>query len=59
MDVASATERESVVEEIERDWGGVDVLINNAGISYRSVIEHMTEQDELDQFSTNFSVRWH
>lgn len=29
-------------------------VINNAGISYRAVIEHMTEEDELLQFRTNF-----
>jgi len=30
------------------------VLINNAGISYRSVIEHMTEKDEQKQMATNY-----
>jgi NAD(P)-dependent dehydrogenase (short-subunit alcohol dehydrogenase family) len=53
LDVNSAPEREAIIAEIERDWGGVDILINNAGISYRSVVEHMTAKDEQLQFSTN------
>jgi NAD(P)-dependent dehydrogenase (short-subunit alcohol dehydrogenase family) len=53
LDVTVSEERRAVVEEIERDFGGVDILINNAGISYRSVVEHMTEEDEWLQFKTN------
>lgn len=54
MDVTSPFERESVVEEILNKFGRVDVLINNAGIAYRSVIEHI-EPDELGrQMNTNF-----
>jgi NAD(P)-dependent dehydrogenase (short-subunit alcohol dehydrogenase family) len=54
LDVTSEAERTALISEIERDWGGVDILINNAGISYRSVVEHLTEQDEQLQFSTNY-----
>lgn len=54
LDVTSADDREKVVAEIERDWGGVHVLVNNAGIAYRAVIEHMSEADELAQMQTNY-----
>ncbi|MFQ3224903.1 MAG: NAD(P)-dependent dehydrogenase (short-subunit alcohol dehydrogenase family) [Lentimonas sp.] len=54
LDVTSAAERTALITEIEQDWGGVDILINNAGISYRSVVEHLTEQDEQHQFNTNY-----
>jgi short-subunit dehydrogenase len=42
-----------LIQKIDQDEGGVDILINNAGISYRSVVEHMTEEDEWLQFKTN------
>lgn len=54
LDVTSEKDREKLLSEVNQLWGGVDVLVNNAGISYRSVIEHMTENDELLQMSTNY-----
>jgi NAD(P)-dependent dehydrogenase (short-subunit alcohol dehydrogenase family) len=40
LDVVVEAERTAVIEELERDFGGVDVLINNAGVAYRAVVEH-------------------
>ncbi|MEN0059115.1 MAG: SDR family oxidoreductase [Bdellovibrio sp.] len=54
LDVVSDTDRERLIREISHVWGGVDILINNAGISYRSVIEHMTDKDEELQMATNY-----
>lgn len=54
MDVTNEEERKSLIREITKKWGGVDVLINNAGISYRSVVEHMTDPDEQKQMATNY-----
>jgi len=54
LDVTLAGEREAVIEEAGWRWGGVDILVNNAGISYRSVVEHMTEEEELHQLQTNY-----
>ncbi len=54
LDVTSAYQRETLIDEIRNKWGGVNVLVNNAGISYRSVVEHMTETDEVRQMATNY-----
>ena len=54
LDVTNAAEREAVVEEANRRWGGVDVLLNNAGISLRSVVEHVAEVDLIFQMNVNF-----
>jgi len=54
LDVTSAEQREAIIAEAERDWGGVDILINNAGVSYRAVVEHVVEQERLAQMDVNF-----
>lgn len=54
LDVTSAKEREDLMAEIGELWSGVNILVNNAGISYRSVVEHMTDTDEEIQFATNY-----
>ncbi|CAM2007699.1 SDR family NAD(P)-dependent oxidoreductase [Acanthopleuribacter pedis] len=59
LDLLVPEEADSLVAEIQRDWGGVDVLINNAGICYRAVIEHLTDRDEQHQFAVNFFGAMH
>jgi NAD(P)-dependent dehydrogenase (short-subunit alcohol dehydrogenase family) len=54
LDVTDEGQRKYLVDELTKLWGGINVLVNNAGISYRSVIEHMTEEDEYKQMATNY-----
>lgn len=54
LDVTNEWQRDQLIAEIREKWQGVNVLVNNAGISYRAVVEHMTEQDEWAQMSTNY-----
>lgn len=35
-------------------WRGVNILINNAGVSYRAVVEHMNITEEQHQFEVNY-----
>lgn len=54
LDVTVEEEREQLVQEITSLWGGINILVNNAGLSYRAVVEHMTEKEEQHQFSINY-----
>lgn len=54
LDVISEQDRVTLMREIDEKWGGVNVLVNCAGISYRAVLEHMTEADEFKQMNTNY-----
>jgi hypothetical protein len=54
LDVTIENERNRLIEEIEKTWEGVNILVNNAGVSYRAVVEHMSSQEEQHQFETNY-----
>ncbi len=54
LDVTSHNERMNLILEINQRLGGVDILINNAGFSYRSVVEHVHEDERIKQIETNF-----
>jgi len=56
LDVTDAAARVRVVMEALEKWGGVDVLINNAGVAYRSVVEHVSEADTRAQMDVNFTA---
>jgi short-subunit dehydrogenase len=54
LDVTSCGQRENIIEEARQRWNGVDILINNAGVAYRSVVEHFTEEGREEQMDVNF-----
>jgi len=54
LDVTDASQRQKLLEEINVLWGGVQVLINNAGLCYRAVLEHMSAEDEFLQMKINY-----
>jgi NAD(P)-dependent dehydrogenase (short-subunit alcohol dehydrogenase family) len=54
LDVTNAAEQEAAVGAAASMWGGVDVLVNNAGVSYRAALEEMTEADERLQQAVNY-----
>lgn len=54
LDVTKESNIFSLVNEVANMWGRIDVLINNAGICYRSVVEHMDRESEMIQLETNY-----
>ncbi|MFT5197963.1 MAG: short-subunit dehydrogenase [Planctomycetota bacterium] len=54
LDVTDEAQRDRVVTEIEAEFGAVDVLINNAGLSFRSVVEHVADDELRAQMDVNF-----
>ena len=54
LDITDADQRQAIVAEIASKLGGVDILINNAGVAYRSCVEHVTEPERLHQMNINF-----
>lgn len=54
LDVARQDEREALAREVHAEFGGVDVLVNNAGINYRAVVEHMDQEAQSEQLEVNY-----
>jgi len=54
LDITDGAQRRAVVEEIESKLGGVDTLINNAGITYRTVAEYATAAELSHQMLVNY-----
>ena len=44
--------------EINERWGGVEVLVNNAGVAYRAVVEHVREAEAQRSWRSILTGRW-
>src|SRR3954469_6303453 len=53
LDVTDAGQVAAAVREGERRFGGIDVLVNNAGYGYRAAVEEGDEADVATLFATN------
>ena len=53
LDVCEPRQQEHLMQEIDGCWGGVDVLVNNAGIAYRTVVEHWDDASWQTIMETN------
>lgn len=62
LDVTDANQAKAAVEASVAKFGGIDVLVNNAGYGLYGFFEETTIQDAHDQFGTNvfgvFNVTW-
>lgn len=53
LDVTDKGQISSVVRQAQKRFGGVDVLVNNAGYGYRSAVEEADDADIRQLFDTN------
>jgi NAD(P)-dependent dehydrogenase (short-subunit alcohol dehydrogenase family) len=53
LDVTDRPGISSVVEQAKQRFGGVDVLVNNAGYGYRAAVEEADDADVRQLFDTN------
>ena len=58
-DVADATQRERLVAETVERLGRVDVLVNNAGITYKTPVEAETLEQFRETLEVNTTAVWH
>jgi NAD(P)-dependent dehydrogenase (short-subunit alcohol dehydrogenase family) len=54
LDVTDSAEVAAAVSQAEEKFGGIDVLVNNAGYGYRAAVEEGDEPDIRKLFETQF-----
>ncbi|MBE6701444.1 MAG: SDR family oxidoreductase [Ruminococcaceae bacterium] len=54
-DVTNSKEVTLAISEIKEKFGGIHVLVNNAGVSYSGVLQNMTDDDWYKVLDTNLS----
>ncbi|WP_083612218.1 oxidoreductase [Paenibacillus sp. P32E] len=54
LDVTNSQHIKSVVEATKQKFGGIDVLVNNAGYAYFSPVENADDQQIENMFAVNF-----
>ena len=53
LDVTDRTQAEAAVKAAEDHFGGIDVLVNNAGIGYFAAVEESDEEEVRKMFEVN------
>lgn len=53
LDVTNRSQAEEAVKAAEEHYGGIDVLVNNAGIGYFAAVEESDEQEVRKMFDVN------
>jgi len=53
LDVTAFDAVPAAVADVERQWGAIDVLVNNAGYGHEGVLEESSMDDLQRQFATN------
>lgn len=54
LDVTDLAQVSESISVVLKKWGSIDILINNAGVCYRTVTEQMDFNSEMIQMQTNY-----
>jgi short-subunit dehydrogenase len=54
LDITLREDRFAIISECEEQLGGLDILINNAGVALRSVVEDATADDRIGILEVNY-----
>ncbi len=54
LDVTDESQIAAAVQQAEARFGGIDVLVNNAGYGYRGAVEEASQAEIRDLFDVNF-----
>lgn len=54
LDLQKPQSFKTLINDVNYRFGGVDILINNAAVAYRAVLEHVSLADEALQMQTNY-----
>jgi NAD(P)-dependent dehydrogenase (short-subunit alcohol dehydrogenase family) len=54
LDVAKSIQVADAVQQAQARFGGIDVLVNNAGYGYRGAVEEASQAEIRELFDTNF-----
>ena len=50
-DLRDSMQVQAMIEQIERSWGGVDVLVNNAGVAQQKLFTDITDEEWRNMFA--------
>lgn len=54
LDITDEKNIYQLVHDVCSEWGHIDVIVNNAAVCYRGVVEHMDSDSEMLQLKTNY-----
>lgn len=54
-DVSEPKDLENVVQQMEKDWGQLDILINNAGVVSAGLLTDLSDDDIIQQINVNLT----
>ena len=50
-DLRESSQAEAMIKQIEQQWGGVDVLVNNAGVAQQKLFTDITDEEWHNMFA--------